>query len=109
MDVTEHVFDPLFFLREIHRVIKSGGELILSTPNMLNEDLLKSFVRNRRFPKTSGDSFPYDGGHIHFFTYQDIFDLLKFVGFTFTPIGPLQDKLDYEFKEPMVWVAGKKI
>jgi len=109
LDVIEHVFDPLFCLREIYRVLKPGGQVVLSTPNILQEGLLKSFVYNRRFPKTSGDSFPYDGGHIHFFTYQDIFDLLKAVGFTFTPIGPLKDAFDYEFKEPLAWVLGKKI
>ena len=109
LDVIEHVFDPLFFLREIYRVIKPRGELILSTPNILNENLLMSFVRNRRFPKTSGDSTPYDGGHIHFFTYEDIFDLMKKVGFNFKPIGPLKDAFDYEFKESMAWVLGKKL
>ena len=109
LDVIEHVFDPLFFLKEIYRVTKSGGELILSTPNILNENLLKSLVHTRRFPKTSGDSFPYDGGYIHFFTYQDIFDLMENVDFNFTSIGPLKDRFDYEFKEPMVWVSGKKI
>ena len=109
LDVIEHVFDPLFFLREIHRVLKPGGQVVLSTPNFLQESLLKSLVHSKRFPKTSGDSFPYDGGHIHFFTYQDVFDLMKAIGFaTSEPIGPLRQEFDYEFKEGMVWVLGTK-
>jgi 2-polyprenyl-3-methyl-5-hydroxy-6-metoxy-1,4-benzoquinol methylase len=32
--VIEHVADPTQFLREIHRLLKPGGQLILSTPNV---------------------------------------------------------------------------
>jgi methionine biosynthesis protein MetW len=35
-DVVEHVFDPIFLLEEIYRVLKSDGYLILSTPNDFN-------------------------------------------------------------------------
>lgn len=108
LDVIEHLFDPIHFLKETFRVLKPGGELILSTPNILHEELIKSLVHTRRFPKTSGDSYPYDGGHIHFFTYQDIYDLLMKAGMSYEPIGPYKETFDYEFKESMVWVLGKK-
>jgi 2-polyprenyl-3-methyl-5-hydroxy-6-metoxy-1,4-benzoquinol methylase len=108
LDVIEHVFDPISMLKEAYRVLKRGGKFILSTPNILYEEYLKNFVRNRRFPKTSGDSFPYDGGHIHFFTYQDIYDLMNQIGFRAFPMGPYKHRFDYEFKESAVWVLGEK-
>ena len=108
LDVIEHVVDPIFFLSEIFRVLKGGGRLILSTPNILYEGYLKYMIKNRRFPKTSLDKFPYDGGHLHFFTYQDIFDLLNELGLKSEPIGPRCKTFDYEFKEPMVWILSEK-
>jgi ubiquinone/menaquinone biosynthesis C-methylase UbiE len=33
LDVLEHLHMPLVFLRELNRVLKSGGRIILSTPN----------------------------------------------------------------------------
>jgi len=35
-DVVEHVFDPLFLLKEINRVLKYDGKILLSTPNDIN-------------------------------------------------------------------------
>jgi 2-polyprenyl-3-methyl-5-hydroxy-6-metoxy-1,4-benzoquinol methylase len=108
LDVIEHVYDPLSMLHKIYRSLNGDGQLILSTPNILYEKYLKDFVRTRKFPKTSCDSFPYDGGHIHFFTYRDIFDLMQVAGFSAKPIGPFKNKIDYEFKESTVWILGEK-
>lgn len=36
MEVIEHIYNPNFVLSEISRIIKPGGQLILSTPNILN-------------------------------------------------------------------------
>jgi SAM-dependent methyltransferase len=36
MEVVEHLRDPYDCLPRIHRVIKKGGSLVLSTPNILN-------------------------------------------------------------------------
>lgn len=35
-DVVEHVFDPIFLLKEINRVLKYDGKILLSTPNDIN-------------------------------------------------------------------------
>lgn len=108
LDVIEHVFDPATMLDKIFRCLKNDGKLILSTPNILYEKYLKDMVRNRKFPKTSCDSFPYDGGHIHFFTYRDIYELMQAAGFTARPIGPIKNQIDYEFKESTAWILGEK-
>ena len=109
LDVLEHVYDPQNVINEIHRVLKNKGKLVLSTPNILYEKYLKDLVHSRRFPKTSCDQFPYDGGHLHFFTYRDIFQLLAKPGFKTTAIGPKNDRFDYEFKESTVWVMAEKM
>ena len=36
MEVIEHIYNPGFVISEISRVLKKGGRLILSTPNILN-------------------------------------------------------------------------
>jgi len=36
MEVIEHIYNPNFVISEISRVLKKGGRLILSTPNILN-------------------------------------------------------------------------
>jgi len=108
LDVIEHVYDPASVISKIHRSLKKDGHFILSTPNILYEKYLKDFVRSRKFPKTSADSFPYDGGHIHFFTYRDIFELMQAAGFSAKPIGPLKNQIDYEFRESTVWILAEK-
>ena len=42
LEVIEHLENPYFVLKEINRILKTGGVLILSTPNILN---LKSRLR----------------------------------------------------------------
>ncbi len=35
-DVIEHVFDPIFLLREMHRVVKKTGKALITIPNDMN-------------------------------------------------------------------------
>lgn len=36
MEVIEHIYNPNFVISEIRRVLRGGGRLLLSTPNILN-------------------------------------------------------------------------
>lgn len=77
LDVIEHIKNPNFLLSEIYRVLEKEGILILSTPNIRFSDHLLKLILKGIFPKTSEDSSIYDGGHIHFFTFSDMHNLLS--------------------------------
>lgn len=80
LDVIEHVLDPRHLLREAARVLRPGGVLVLTTPNIRYYGFIVSLLRGR-FPHTSGDPVGYDGGHLHYFTFADIRELLREAGF----------------------------
>jgi ubiquinone/menaquinone biosynthesis C-methylase UbiE len=78
--VLEHLFDPFFIIKEINRVLKRRGLLILETPNI-------AYIKQRiklLFGKLPITSSPYnwseigwDGGHLHYFTKETLCRLLK--------------------------------
>lgn len=80
LEVIEHVFDPLFFLKEIYRVLKPGGVLIISTPNIRKIQRIFSIIMGH-FPRTSYDPVGFDGGHLHYFTSKDLSQLILECGF----------------------------
>ena len=82
LDVIEHVPDPLRLLRELRRVLKPGGQLVLSTPNIRCFRHIVRLLFSGRFPRTSDDDFVWGGGHLHYFTRKDMLGLLGTAGFT---------------------------
>jgi 2-polyprenyl-6-hydroxyphenyl methylase/3-demethylubiquinone-9 3-methyltransferase len=80
LDVIEHVFDPITFLKEIHRALAPGGYTIISTPNIRKIQRIASLVMGH-FPRTSYDPVGFDGGHLHYFTSRDIRQLMESTGF----------------------------
>ena len=126
LDVIEHVFDPVFLLEETYRVLKKGGQVIYTTPNVRALRHLFALVFKGKFPGTSNEKIGYDGGHLHYLTNRDLKELFKRTGFTevrstglmtpdgrFAPLKRLLRKglnrsLIKEFLSPGIVIKAKK-
>lgn len=73
-EVIEHLFFPNSFLKELHRILKKGGILIITTPNLLYWGNRLNFLLGK-FKYTQEGIF--DESHIHFFTYKTLIEELK--------------------------------
>jgi SAM-dependent methyltransferase len=64
-EIIEHLINPFRFLKEINRILKKGGELILSTPNAVD---LKSRIKVLfgRLPTNCARAFPTQKDHLFF-------------------------------------------
>lgn len=84
LDFIEHIIDPEKFAKEVFRVLRPGGEVFINTPNIrFFRHILQLWV-DGTFPHTSGDNDVFHGGHLAFYTYNDmctIFGRAGFVGF----------------------------
>ena len=79
-DSLEHTVDPWSVLKEVHRVLKKGGKLLASLPNVRNLEvitdlLVKGDWRYRDFGIM-------DQGHLRFFTKKSIVEMLSQQGFS---------------------------
>lgn len=74
--VLEHVLHPEFTLQSIYRLLKDGGELILTTPTPLSKPILEFLAYRLRL---------IDEGeirdHKHYFSKQELIALLQKIGF----------------------------
>lgn len=76
-EIIEHIYDTDFFLEEIRRTLKTGGKLLVSTPNIAS--------LGRRFLLFFGiiplielsPSEPASVGHIRYFTFKTLKQLLE--------------------------------
>lgn len=68
-ELIEHLFHPGYFLENIKPLIKPGGFLILTTPNLLVlSNRIRMLLGEFEYTKTG----LLDEGHIHFFTYNSL-------------------------------------
>jgi methionine biosynthesis protein MetW len=77
--VLEHIFDPYSVIKEINRVLRPGGLLIIDVPNVASFSN-RTRILFGRIPVTSGDP-GWDGGHLHYFTKSALDEFLQRSGF----------------------------
>jgi SAM-dependent methyltransferase len=81
--VLEHVFDPVALVQELARVLKPSGQLIVEVPNV-------AFLSRRlgllfgNLPRTAYNEPGWDGGHLHYFTFDTLEQLLVATGLRIT-------------------------
>ena len=74
-EIIEHIFETDTFLTNIYNVLKKGGYLVLSTPN------LASFGRRLllllgKDPVTEHTSRNYEAGHLRYYVFQTLSNVL---------------------------------
>ena len=107
--VLEHIKDDTGVLREVHRVLKSGGMIILSTPN---EGCLLAKMRNNIFQR----SILKETDHVNFYTENKLKIKLGFTGFKiiktrresfFCPLVQINEFLSsYEYGFKLLYFLG---
>jgi methionine biosynthesis protein MetW len=117
-DNIEHVFSPENILKEIHRVLKNGGRVILSTPNQSYWRYRLYMFLKGELPKTEGDeNFPWEWEHIRFFSPKIIKHLLvhtkfrqtKFFGISRRRIDKLGMNISPELFGMIMVVEARKV
>jgi len=79
-EIIEHIFDTDKFLKNIHRTLKKGGELVIDTPNVASFGR-RIFLAFGISPLIETTARSYDAGHIRYFTFKTLKKLLNENGF----------------------------
>jgi len=94
-DVLEHLVDPWDALARAAALVRPGGTVVVSLPNVLHLGGLLRLVRTRRWPRD--DSGTFDRTHLQWFSGDDAIELLERAGVEVTRI------------EPRFWVRGWRL
>lgn len=77
----EHIFDPVEVLRNAREVLSPGGEVIITTPNFMTwTNRIKFMFGNFKYQEQG----MFDFGHIRWFTYSYLKEVLSVSGFEIT-------------------------
>jgi len=79
IEVIEHLENPRAVFREFHRLLRSGGQLILTTPNQESLRSLLGLLGGRHFASFLGASYP---AHITALIEMDLIRISRETGFS---------------------------
>jgi 2-polyprenyl-3-methyl-5-hydroxy-6-metoxy-1,4-benzoquinol methylase len=91
-DIVEHLRDPVRFLKRRKSLLRAGGTLVLSTPNIANWSIRASLLAGR-FRYTNRGIL--DRTHRHFFTRRTLIEGLEDAGYSI-------ETLDFTIPVPLI-------
>lgn len=103
-DVLEHLHDPHRLVRVLRGLLTPGGTLVCSIPNVKHWSVLYPLLVQDRWRYE--DAGLLDRTHVHFFTLEEIGELLQATGFTPVSVGANVIALPPEL-EALVDVAAR--
>ena len=96
-EIIEHLENPRHFARQCFKILKPGGTLIISTPNVDSIASIVSMIRRQRFQWFDDQDYLRDG-HITPLTQWQIETACKEAGFELV--------LRSSYGDPIGWCAG---
>ena len=85
-DVLEHLMDPRAVLRTVRSMLKPGGRVVYSIPNMAHLSVRMDLLEGR-FPYTELGLL--DRTHMHFYDRLEVHDIFASAGFAITDSNPV--------------------
>jgi spore maturation protein CgeB/SAM-dependent methyltransferase/thioredoxin-like negative regulator of GroEL len=87
-DVLEHLVDPLSALVKVRRLLKAGGSIVTSIPNVQFHGVIHQLIEGNWTYEKEGI---LDETHLRFFTYKEIEKMFTRAGYSIQEIGEVLD------------------